>query len=161
MTHALAKSPSAQPLGRRRGSACGSGPATRIAAIAAMALLTVGNSARADVTGRTFRSPTDNIHCYANADRDYAHIRCEIYQHKWNAPRGSCGRQRTAILDMSRRGRPHFICPNDTIPPDRTLRYGSRWRLGPFRCTMRHTGLTCRNRASHGWFLSRAAYRLF
>jgi hypothetical protein len=42
-----------------------------------------------------------------------------------------------------------------------TLAYGRTWRYRGFACTSRITGLTCTNRASHGLFLSRAAYRLW
>src|SRR5690348_17291368 len=35
------------------------------------------------------------------------------------------------------------------------LRFGRSRRLFGYRCTSRRTGLTCRNRAGHGWWLGR------
>ena len=44
-----------------------------------------------------------------------------------------------------------------------TLRFGqSRTFYGGIRCSSRHDGLTCRNRAGHGWWLGRwVGYRIF
>jgi hypothetical protein len=43
------------------------------------------------------------------------------------------------------------------------LRYGHTWReRNLFRCTSGRNGLTCRNRAGHGWFIARTkGYRIF
>jgi hypothetical protein len=44
----------------------------------------------------------------------------------------------------------------------RTLRFGHRARANGFRCHSRRTGLTCKNRRGHGWWLGRyVGYRLF
>ena len=53
----------------------------------------------------------------------------------------------------------------------RLLRFGQQWSFGPdasgvgpinYRCWSRRTGLTCRNRQGHGWWLGRyRGYRLF
>jgi Family of unknown function (DUF6636) len=50
--------------------------------------------------------------------------------------------------------------PRDT-PTLHVLPYGRTWRFRAFTCVSRRTGLTCRNRAGHGLFLSRESYRLF
>jgi hypothetical protein len=42
-----------------------------------------------------------------------------------------------------------------------TLPYGKTWSRGVFTCTSRTTGLTCRNRAGHGLFISRESWRAF
>jgi hypothetical protein len=39
------------------------------------------------------------------------------------------------------------------------LPYGKTWRQGVFTCWSRVTGVTCRNRTSHGLFISRASWR--
>jgi hypothetical protein len=43
------------------------------------------------------------------------------------------------------------------------LGFGKSWRFhSVFRCTSRSTGLTCTNRAGHGWWLGRhEGYRVF
>ena len=41
------------------------------------------------------------------------------------------------------------------------LAYGSSTHFGAITCTSDTTGLTCRNRGGHGFFLSRASWRTF
>jgi hypothetical protein len=44
----------------------------------------------------------------------------------------------------------------------RVLRFGQRWQRREFSCVSRWSGLTCVNRARHGWWLGRfIGYRLF
>jgi hypothetical protein len=69
------------------------------------------------------------------------------------------------ILNLSGRAQP-VACAGDagpfasaTAPP--ALPYGTRWRSGGLSCSSQRTGLTCRNPAGHGFFLSRAAWRSF
>ena len=66
-------------------------------------------------------------------------------------------------LNMGRTSRARTTCAGDTAldPRARVLRYGSTWRQGPFSCTSRTAGLTCRNAAGHGWFMSRQRWRRF
>ena len=45
--------------------------------------------------------------------------------------------------------------------PRRTLRYGDTWVRPGIRCTMRTSGLTCRNRDSHGFHMQRGNTRRF
>jgi hypothetical protein len=42
-----------------------------------------------------------------------------------------------------------------------TLAYGKTWRHGAFTCSSRLAGVTCRNRAGHGLFISRQSWRAF
>ena len=39
-----------------------------------------------------------------------------------------------------------------------TIAYGKTWGLAGFACTSHTTGLTCRNRRGHGFFISRRAW---
>ena len=43
----------------------------------------------------------------------------------------------------------------------RTLRYGDTWARPGIRCTMRTSGLTCRNRDDHGFHMQRGNTRRF
>lgn len=45
--------------------------------------------------------------------------------------------------------------------PRRTLRYGDTWVRPGIRCTMRTSGLTCRNRDNHGFHMQRGNTRRF
>jgi hypothetical protein len=63
---------------------------------------------------------------------------------------------------MTATGRPRWGCHGDTaLRSGHALRYGATWRSGAFTCTSRLNGLTCTNRAGHGFFLSRQSYRTF
>jgi hypothetical protein len=42
-----------------------------------------------------------------------------------------------------------------------TLAYGKTWHGGKFTCVSKTTGVTCRNPAGHGLFVSRESYRVF
>ncbi len=54
-----------------------------------------------------------------------------------------------------------FVCAGDTIQDDGApiVAYGSTWKRGGFVCTSTTAGLTCRNRSSVGFFLSRRSIR--
>jgi hypothetical protein len=60
---------------------------------------------------------------------------------------------------MGRRRRPStaYVLGHQGFQPRvrRVLRFGDRWRRSGFRCASRRSGLTCRNRAGHGWWLGR------
>lgn len=43
----------------------------------------------------------------------------------------------------------------------RTLRYGDVWARPGIRCTMRRSGLTCRNKSRHGFHLAKGSVRRF
>jgi hypothetical protein len=69
-------------------------------------------------------------------------------------------------LDMGARGFPRkrYVRANRGFHDyvGRTLRFGRRWAGAGFYCVSRRTGLTCTNRAGHGWWLGRyRGYRLF
>jgi two-component sensor histidine kinase len=48
-----------------------------------------------------------------------------------------------------------LVCSDDGEGVD------AAWSRGGFRCTSMRTGLACRNRSGHGFFLSRASWRVF
>jgi hypothetical protein len=70
-------------------------------------------------------------------------------------------------VSMFARGRAsgHSSRPNRGAYQDLApvLRFAHTWRTGSsFTCTSRSSGLTCRNRAGHGWWLGRNnGHRLF
>ena len=69
-------------------------------------------------------------------------------------------------VQMTYRGYPtkHYSTANVGERPKGypLLRYGKTFRVGKLRCTSRRTGLTCKNRRGHGWWLGRyVGYRLF
>jgi len=51
--------------------------------------------------------------------------------------------------------------PGTQRPAYVTLAYGRVWRHGAFTCVSRATGVTCRNAARHGVFVSRESWRIW
>jgi hypothetical protein len=107
-----------------------------------------------------FRTPSGNIGCIGDA----TFLRCDLARTSVPAPprpRG-CDLDYGSAFSMPPRGRARRVCHGDTALGARSvLAYGRSRRIGPFLCASRTAGLTCRNRAGHGWFLSRGRIRLF
>jgi uncharacterized protein DUF6636 len=125
--------------------------------LAGAALLAVAPAASASFVH--FRTPSGNIGCIGDATS----LRCDIRSTTVPLPprpRG-CDLDYGDAFAMTPRGRARRICHGDTALAGRSvLAYGRARRIGPFRCVSRTAGLTCRNRAGHGWFLSRAQIAL-
>jgi hypothetical protein len=141
----------------------------------AVAIVIAAVAASSSAAGRSgaqilpgFRSPTGNIKCYYNPNgltsRGFTRaLRCSLdhadyamkLQHR-------CKAGDWHGFTLTPRGKPLLFCPGGATgdrPVYRTLAYGKSWRRGPFTCTSRVTGVTCRNRTGHGLFISRQAYR--
>ncbi len=130
------------------------------AGIVAMALLT--ESALAAPAGlRGFQMPSRNLVCGAYTGPLPAFLRCDIgtgLVPKPSRPKG-CKFDFGGTLTLSAKGRARIGCVSDAVLPDPTkapvLAYGKTWKAGPFKCKSARTGVTCRNAAGHGFFLSR------
>jgi hypothetical protein len=107
-----------------------------------------------------FRTPSGNIGCYA----DRSSLRCDIGRTDFRSPPppASCDFDYGNAFAMRAAGVASRICHSDTVlGARRVLRYGQTLRIGAFTCSSATSGLTCRNAARHGWFLSRERVRLF
>ena len=128
-------------------------------ALALVTCASLSGTARAD-TLISFRTPSGNIGCvYASGLGSPAGLRCDIgsrIRPKPHKPHG-CRLDWGDSYEMSASGRAGLTCHGDTaiLPSARVLRYGSRWTHAGFTCWSRARGLRCRNRARHGFFLSR------
>lgn len=114
----------------------------------------------------SFRTPSKNVFCaYSVFTDEPAYLRCEIRSGIKPMPRhprsSECVWGRA--IGMKKSGKPSYLCISDTVydPAARTLAYGSTWSRDGFRCTSEQAGLSCRNRAGHGFFLSRERTRVF
>jgi hypothetical protein len=124
-----------------------------------LAALTLSGTAGA-ATVVSFRTPTGNIGCVFASGLGPTNLRCDIR----SRPRPQPPRPHGCDLDwgdsytLGVRGRALVTCHGDTavLPDSRVLKYGSRWARSGFTCESRLTGLRCRNRSGHGFFLSRA-----
>ena len=67
-------------------------------------------------------------------------------------------------MQMTGTGSSEPVCAGDSgFDPQGApvLPYGSTWRHYGFVCTAAPSGVTCRNPASHGWFMSARGWRRF
>jgi hypothetical protein len=110
-----------------------------------------------------FETPSHNIGCYMDSQS----VRCDIRERDWSPPpkpqycikAGVDWGQGVAVGAH----RASIVCAGDTtLGGPGLLGYGHASRRGPIYCISRTAGITCRNAdTDHGFFLSRARYRLF
>jgi hypothetical protein len=116
----------------------------------------------------TFQTPSHNIGCvyvHPGTAGQRRYLRCNInsgLQPRPPKPKG-CTLDWGGGLEMGARTKPLVSCAGDTVynPKARVLAYGHRWSRDGFSCTSAAAGLTCRNPAGHGFFLSRQSWRTF
>jgi len=121
-----------------------------------------------------FKTPSGNIECdYVYGGSAQAFVRCGIrsgLKPPIPRPAAGCG------VDSEYVGNRVFLgatgrtqeepCAGDAGPFARgpsvkVLGYGKSWSGGGLRCASALTGLTCRNKSGHGFFLSRERWRAF
>jgi hypothetical protein len=120
-----------------------------------------------------FKTPSGNIVCqYLPGPKDMprASLGCVIKSKlKPPPPRRTCqeGGYAGDRVDMYSTGPVSVpLCAGDYgaylyVDVARVLGYGKTWSRDGFRCTSAETGLTCRNKSGHGFFLSREHWRVF
>ena len=105
-----------------------------------------------------FQTPSHNIGCAYSSSP--ASLRCDIrtgLKPPPSKPKG-CQNDWTFGYSVNATGRAHKVCAGDTVfsPSAKVIRYGTTWRGGAFSCKSSTSGLRCKNRSGHGFFLSRA-----
>ncbi len=155
----------------------GVGAATAILAVGAFGV-TVGAAARASpdraMTSGNFKTPSGNIVCFYlyGSSSVQPHVYCGIKSRLNPAPprSGSSCKEldyQGDRVDLGNTGRASAIpCSGDAGPyagesSAWVLGYGKTWSGGGLRCSSALTGLTCRNKSGHGFFLSRERWRRF
>ena len=120
-----------------------------------------------------FKTPSGNIVCgYSIAPDGTASTECGIKSGLRPPPRpihcdaGDPNDKRVSLRDTGRAA--PVLCAADPGPllpqidaAAKVLAYGKTVRFGGISCASRTTGLTCRNRSGHGFFLSRERWRMF
>jgi hypothetical protein len=130
----------------------------RFAPILFLALAIVPTAAAAFAQ---FRTPSGNIGCaYSSGFGQGPNLRCDIrsgLKPKPARPKKCVDLEWGDSYNMGVTGRVFVTCHGDTAidPRSRVLRYGTTWKKAGFVCTSKRTGLRCRNRGGHGFFLSR------
>lgn len=111
-----------------------------------------------------FQSPSGNIGCVLLDGR----ARCDIKKRSWSPPPRPPGCSKEVDfgqgLEVGRRDQSgSFVCAGDTAlnPQAPKLAYGSDDRVNGLLCKSRTVGITCTNRAGHGFFISIQSYRAF
>ena len=118
----------------------------------ALVLLLLLLPATAEAGIKTFRSPSGQLGCMYYNDPDVpASVRCE-----WTG-----GNDRAVVVERTGRGKRIRITDTVMDPGAKVLPYGTTRRYGPIRCTSRTSGITCRNRARHGFTVSVQARKVF
>lgn len=133
----------------------------RLAGLVAVAGLALAAPGASSGLGVHFSTPSKNIGCHGES----IFVRCDIAVTRAKPPPKprSCQYDWGNYFELRQRGRPRRLCASDSaLGSRRILGYGRTQRIGlRITCTSRTTGLTCRNRDGHGFFLSRERVRLF
>ena len=129
-------------------------------AVAATSVAGSAGSTTSDLHGRFFQTPSGNIACEVDEHAAVGPFKgrtlfCVVF----SASSESRG-QRTWLMRATGSARVRWVIGNvaTEVP---VLAYGRSWSFKGFRCRSRRTGLTCRNKSRHGFFLSRQAQRIF
>jgi hypothetical protein len=141
---------------------------SRFVLVTLLAALAFAGAARAG-TVPAFRSPSGNISCafVAKPGMLFCNIVQSSYAQRLQArcmqPDGSGVDWHGFELSSRRAGQ--VTCSGGLLVMGTlryvTVPYGETWRRGAFACTSRVTGVTCRNRAGHGVFVSRGSWRVW
>lgn len=108
-----------------------------------------------------FRMPSNNIFCayVLSTQPKEKWLRCDIMSGIKPKPKGACKYEgdRGVAASMGIYGKASFPCTSDTVYNTSApkLGYGKTWRRGGFVCVSKKSGLRCRNKSAHGFFLSR------
>jgi hypothetical protein len=103
------------------------------------------------------QTPSHNIACAYSTSP--ANLRCDILSGLKPVPKKppECQNDWQFGYQIDSTGRARKVCAGDSVysPSAKVIRYGTTWRGGPFTCKSSTSGLRCRNRSGHGFFLSR------
>ena len=115
-------------------------------------------------TSYFFATPSGKIGC--GVFRDPTTLRCDTkYETSFSRSGHTCTEGDYGhAFEVGESGAGKAICAGDTVlsaTDTHTIPYGRTWLLGPFSCTSRTTGLTCRNGQGHGLSLSKEKQALF
>ena len=131
---------------------------------AVVVLLSLGTGAAALAqAARHFQSPTGNIHCMI-ATGDWTGARCDPGDAVVTYARpADCDLDWGQAFEVGARGPGYPVCAGDTVasPDSPVLPYGGAVALGGITCRSERTGMTCTNRAGHGFSVARRTQRVF
>ena len=117
-----------------------------VAALAALATPALAKS-------KSFQTPSHNIYClYLSSQGPGPWIRCDVLSLNDTG----------FTVDRRHKGKRIHITDSVVNRGAQVVRYGKSLSVGPFTCTSRSSGLTCKSRSSgHGFTLSKQRQRRF
>lgn len=131
--------------------------------IAAGVFVAAPDTAKGDGFG--FMTPSKNINCNGWVS-DGGGIDCTIVNKSGTPPSAkpqSCAGVWGHAFSLYGNGKAEMRCEKKVHSVDfyPVIPYGESGTFGDITCTSESTGLTCRNKRGHGFFLSRRAQKLF
>ncbi|SIT14928.1 hypothetical protein SAMN05421759_12134 [Roseivivax lentus] len=113
-----------------------------------------------------FETPSGNIDCYVGLSRNSSDITCSIWDRSGPPARPAPADCRVGwghTFEMGDRGPVRMRCDPGlrNFSQSSQMPYGRTEDFGGITCTSERTGLTCRNRTGHGFFLSRRVQRVY
>lgn len=135
-----------------------------VATLVGAALMAASATAAPQKGYFTFKTPGGQVKCGVFIAGTYSEslLRCDIrtgLKPKVKRPRG-CRFDYGSTLELRASGRAFPGCVSDAVGRiQQTVGYGKTYKKGPFTCKSTRAGLTCRNSAKHGFFLSAKSWR--
>lgn len=124
-----------------------------------------GGPAMAQDQSGSFRSPSDNIHCYYEDYEGELSVRCDLAEGRqsYTVPPQDCDLDWGMSFALGETGPAELTCHGDTIrnPGSAVLAYGSELVIGGISCLSEKAGLSCRNGEGHGFKLAKARQEMF
>ena len=135
---------------------------TTAAALCAIAVAASHASAAPTLRFPGFKTPSGNIVCVYDGRALRCDIRSGLIPKASRPPGCPPDIDFGQGVDISAR-RAGVVCAGDTALGTRVpkLAYGHVWRRGSIRCRSRVTGLACRNKVGHGFFLSGGRWHVY
>ena len=125
-------------------------------------LLLLAGAASAD-TLTTFQTPSGNIQCLGGEGAYGTFVDCDIFETATGRPAlpmpADCDLDWGHRYTVGETGPGGMGCVGD--PNGAVLPYGQSFRFGAITCSSSEQGLECVNAEGRGFFLSRAAQRVF
>ena len=114
------------------------------------------------MSGNAFQTPSGNIVCVMG---DSTSLRCDLMSQTNPKPikPSHCPVEYGGAYELETKGKAGLLCYGDTIynPSYPKLPYGATWSNNGIMCESKQTGLTCKNFAGRGFFLSKANQQVF
>jgi len=125
------------------------------------ALVVVPSSASASGSSKLFKTPDGNIVCALVGGSGIGAARCGIKKASWSPPKSCPAGWHFVFLTTTLGVKGSPSCVDNTIAPKAVLAIGKKTSLAGITCSSAKKGVTCIKANEHGFFISRASYKLF